>query len=237
MPTPVWSYWAGPQPAWIGLCLDTMRSRCPAIRILDDSFWKTEYDGSVDVRPLMSQPIHLRSNVLRAFLLARHGGVWVDADCVVWRDLSLIGECLQAHDFVAYNQAKGGLCSALVASRRQGKISLAWWRLLKRQVATNAKRGKWPRTSLGPVLLKQAIKQVGWRNCQMIPGALVHPLYWKDKHLFSANSEPRIAAGAWCWMLTSGSLGEMRSWTRQQILESETLVGRLFRRALGPCDG
>jgi hypothetical protein len=230
--TQVWTFWAGPMPPWIGLCLETLRARCPTIRVLDDSFWATEYNGSIPVGPLMKQPIHMRSNIVRAFLLARHGGVWVDADCIAWRDLASIGNYLAESDFVAYNQAKGGLCSALVASRPQGKIALAWWKILKSQVAANTKRKSWPRTALGPVLLKRAIKQVGWANCHMIPGKLVHPYYWKDKHLFCADTEPRIAPGSWCWMLTSGSVGGMRSWGRDKILGSQTLVGRLFRQAL-----
>jgi len=230
--TPVWTYWAGPMPPWIELCLETLRAKCSTIQVWDDSFWTTEYDGSIPISPLMNQPIHMRSNIVRAFLLARYGGVWVDADCIAWRDLAGIYQYLEQRDFVAYKQKRGGLCSALVASRPQGKIALTWWKLLKSRTAANAKRKSWPRTALGPSLLKQAIKQIGWSKCYMIPGNLVHPLYWKDRHLFSANTEPRITAGAWCWMLTSGSIGGMRSWSRDRILESETLVGRLFRRGL-----
>jgi len=217
--------------------LETLRKQCPTLRILNDDFWATEYNGSLNVKPLMNQPIHFRSNVLRAFLLARHGGLWVDADCIAWRDLAGLGDELAGRDFLAYNQAKGGLCSALVGSQKGGMIALAWWKLLKHRVAANTKRKHWPRTSLGPTLLKTAIKQVGWANCRMIDGRLVHPLYWKDRHLFAADTDPRIAPGAWCWMLTSGSLGDMRSWSREQILASDTLVGRLFRRALGVPNG
>jgi hypothetical protein len=61
---------------------------------------------------------------------------------------------------------------------------------------------------------------------------LVHPYHWKDQAAFARDIQPSIDPGAWCWMLTSGSLGQLTTWSRDQILESPTAIGRVFQHAL-----
>lgn len=231
--TPVWTYWSGPMQPWVGMCLETLRRHCPTLRVLDDQFFADEYDGSIPIQPFFHQPIHQRSNVLRAFLLARHGGVWVDADCIALRDLARLSEVLQWHDFVCYQQQKGGICSALLAARYSSPTALRYWKAIKRQSLANIRRKRWGRLSLGPRCVRQALQESGWHGYCVLPSHMVHPIYWKDRLAFASDQQPKIHNDAWCWMLTSGSLGDLRTWSREQILNSQTVIGRVFRHALG----
>ena len=230
-PVPVWTFWTGPQPPWIGLCLDTLRRHCPTIEILDDSFWHDQFDAAIPIAPMLRQPPHLRSNVVRSWLLSKHGGIWVDADCICLRDLRPIAK--KNAVFTAYRQAKGGLCSALVSARPGSQIAFRWWKLTKSATLANIRSGRWFRLSLGPRLLRRAIAAVPTERCLIHPSALVHPIHWRAHAAFARDVQPRIDPRAWCWMLTSGSLGDLRTWTREQILNSPTLIGRVFRHALG----
>lgn len=227
----VWSFWTGPQPPWIGLCLETLRRNCPTIQILNDSFWTTTFDAAIPIAPLLQRPPHFRSNIVRAWLLSKYGGIWVDADCICLRDLRPIA--LKNAGFTAYRQARGGLCSALVSAKQGSMIAFRWWKLIKAAAYRNIKTGQWGRLSLGPKLLRKVIAAVPTERCLYHPSNLVHPIYWKNHAAFLADVQPSIDPLAWCWMLTSGSLGDMRSWSREQILESPTLIGRVFRHALG----
>lgn len=229
----VFTYWAGPMPPWIELCLESLSKNCLNIKILDDSFWKNEYDGAVPIKPFFKQPIHFRSNVLRTFLLVRYGGIWVDADCIALRDLSDIGNLLEFHDFVTYSQSRGGICSALVAAKKGSKIAWSWWKLTKHTSLRNIRKNKWNRLSLGPRLLRKALNLSGDCGYCVLPSNHVHPIHWHNHKAFQSNVQPIIDNKAWCWMLTSGSLGEITKWSRNQIIESETLIGRVFRHALG----
>ena len=227
----VWTFWTGPRPPWISLCLETLSRHCPTIKVLDDSFWTSEFDANVPIQQLLESPAHFRSNLVRSWLLSKRGGIWVDADCICLRDLQPIAE--KRASFTADRQSKGGLCSALVSAKPGSQIAFRWWRLTKRQAATNIRSESWDRLSLGPRLLGQAIAAVPSERVLYHPSSLVHPIHWRDHAAFVADVQPTIDPRAWCWMLTSGSLGDMRSWSRDQILESPTLIGRVFRHALG----
>jgi hypothetical protein len=229
---PVWTYWSGPMPDWIALCLESLRKHCPTLKVLDDSWWHRQYDGSLPIQLLLQQPPNLRSDVMRAFLLSKHGGVWVDADCIAFRNLADLSEILVDHEFITYQQRHGGICSALAAARPQSMIAFRWWNHTKRAARKNIKRKRWHRLSLGPRLLRAALRDEGWRGYCVLPGQLVHPLYWRHRAAFSQDTTPTIDPQAWCCMLTSGSLGEMAQWPRDRLLDSPTWIGRVFRHAL-----
>jgi hypothetical protein len=104
----VFTYWVGPQPPWIGLCLDIARRNCPGIEILDDSFWDTHYAGEIPVATIRRQLPAVQSDILRSDLLHTVGGIWVDADCIIWRDLRPITHHgLTRYDFVTYRVWRG----------------------------------------------------------------------------------------------------------------------------------
>jgi hypothetical protein len=226
----IWSYWTGPQPPWIGLCLDTLRLHCPTAQVLDDSLWTTIYDGSIPVDVIMHQRPNVRSDILRAWLMHRRGGIWVDADCIVWRDLRPIANWLRVKDFVAYrirHRRRRQLCSALIASRPGGEIAAAYWQTIERALSTGRRVGTW---ALGPGLLAQ-VRQIGPARCRFLRPELVHPIHWGRRAELTRPGEYLPRPGAWCFMLTHKSIGRLRNATREQILASDTMLGRLFRRA------
>ena len=84
---PVWSYWEGPKPIWIEMCLETMREHIPQLTIYNRETWEAdrrsiEENWDIPLDPL--SPNH-RADYIRVALLARHGGIWMDADTLVMR--------------------------------------------------------------------------------------------------------------------------------------------------------
>lgn len=86
----VWTYWEGPRPEYIQVCLDSMA------RVLGDDFhlvtpetlggW-LRHGELHDAYRTLPQPA-LRADAIRAALLAAHGGWWWDADTVAFRSPS-----------------------------------------------------------------------------------------------------------------------------------------------------
>lgn len=80
----MWSYWSGPQPDWIGWCLDSIKRCCKKSTfhlITPGNADEFAPDSILNPRWRTIEP-GIATDCLRAALLAEHGGVWIDADTV-----------------------------------------------------------------------------------------------------------------------------------------------------------
>ena len=93
IPKIIWTYWqAAPPPTFIQACLDNWRRFAPdhELRLLDRSTagdWLPSLRADFD-----AMPAHRQADWLRIQLLARHGGVWMDASMLLSRDLGWLHE-------------------------------------------------------------------------------------------------------------------------------------------------
>lgn len=82
----VFSYWAGPMPEWIRVCLESLRRKCVRSTFI---LLTPETASSLvpDLNPRwLDLPPGVGTDCLRAHLLANHGGLWIDADTVCLED-------------------------------------------------------------------------------------------------------------------------------------------------------
>lgn len=88
IPKIIWTYWhAAPPPDFIRACLENWRRFAPdhEIRLLDRNtvlVWLSALRPDFDALPAYRQ-----ADWLRVQLLARHGGIWMDASILLARDL------------------------------------------------------------------------------------------------------------------------------------------------------
>jgi len=237
----VYSYWEGPKSPWIELCLETLRRNVPGIKILTPGDFRVMYHGHCDVRFAWfdKQRPNVKSDFIRAWILYNFGGIWVDADCIAFRDLRPVADLMKAPaNYVAYTVGRGQFCTALQAAKRKTKIGQFY---LEGMVGRLNSGRKLAPVALGPPRLRYASKKAdAWPA--MIPTPLVHPAGW-----IRWGADPRLTAKAtdrqhrrrlkrrnpFCYMLTHRAPGEARSATRDVILKSDWFIGYLFRRALG----
>jgi hypothetical protein len=105
IPKIIWTYWqAAPTPPFIQACLDNWRRFAPDhdVRLLDrDSVmsWLPALRADFDALPAYRQ-----ADWLRIQLLARHGGIWMDASMLLSRDLAWLHETRRrrAADYVGF---------------------------------------------------------------------------------------------------------------------------------------
>lgn len=83
----VWTFWTGEITKRIETCLATIEKACTQSQWqhLDMSAAEKVLDGKVDPVWRRLIPAH-QADVLRACVLAQYGGLWVDADTVMFRD-------------------------------------------------------------------------------------------------------------------------------------------------------
>src|SRR5699024_9027941 len=81
------TYWEAPQPDWIGLCLESLRHHNPTDRILNTPDLQAKDLPGLRNLDMDHLRICQKSDVIRYALLHEHGGLWVDADCIVFKPL------------------------------------------------------------------------------------------------------------------------------------------------------
>lgn len=105
IPKIIWAYWQpAPAPAFILACIANWRRFAPdhEVRLLDRAsigHWLPELRTDFDALPAYRQ-----ADWLRIQLLARHGGIWMDASMLLSRDLGWLHETRRrrAADYVGF---------------------------------------------------------------------------------------------------------------------------------------
>jgi hypothetical protein len=105
IPRIIWTYWQEtPKPAFVQACLDNWRRFAPdhELRLLDRrsvAGWLPDVRADFD-----DLPAYRQADWLRIQLLARHGGVWMDASMLLSRDLGWLHETRKrrAADYVGF---------------------------------------------------------------------------------------------------------------------------------------
>lgn len=110
----IWMYWENKpgktRPPFLDLCIDTVYHHCSAtfdIHLLD----RTSTENFLpDLRPdLQTLDIPQKTDYIRIALLYKYGGIWLDVDTIVMRDLHPILNKLQHYDFVGFG-CTGHIC-------------------------------------------------------------------------------------------------------------------------------
>lgn len=230
----VYTYWEGRQPPWIDLCLDSIQRNTPSAIVINPRTWPEYCRAHAALAAKVDkQAPNVKSDFIRASLLYHHGGIWVDADCICFKDLRQIAEPLAKSDFVAY-RANGAMCTALIASKPYSDTSRHYLSIMEQKLH-NAKGKLRSFGALGPNVLARAHRLAGKRT-HILPQRLVHPhAHWlENTNLWqlSANSQPTIDPDAYCFMLTHRALGPFRNLDRRSLMKLDHVVGRAFRKAM-----
>lgn len=81
----VWTYWQGPMPEYIRICIDTMRRNCDNFTLLTpNNIYDYVYNAPLDMDKCrrIDNPAHL-ADIYRVAVIFNHGGLWLDCDTVM----------------------------------------------------------------------------------------------------------------------------------------------------------
>ncbi|MGH8908810.1 MAG: glycosyltransferase [Egibacteraceae bacterium] len=183
---PVWLYWEGPCPEWVRACHRSVGRHAGDVRLLGPGDFDRIWDVDRDIDLSVLHVAH-RADFIRAFLLARLGGVWIDSDCLVMKPLGPVLGLLGAHEFVGYFARRGWISNAFMGSRPGGRIALAHYARVCRVLRSGQSRS-W--LSLGALSLLETLRQSGapWYR---IAVDLIEPVCESDQRAFFAVDSPR----------------------------------------------
>lgn len=234
----VWTYWEGPCPDYIGLCLDSMRRMCN-LRLLDrtafDELWQEDRDLPID-----KLYVAHRADFIRVYLLHHYGGAWIDADCIVLRRIDTLASCLAAHDLVYYREPHGTCSNNFLIAKARSRITGSYYE----SVVSHLRAGRpisW--LEIGSVPLTAAIQRYP-EHARQLATETIMPISWSENQRFldpvTAEALEEAARGrgrlhnsrSFCYMLSNHSMPEaVKILTREEILAGPTFLNYLFRMA------
>jgi hypothetical protein len=199
---PLFLYWEGSCPEWILRCRETIVRHGGDVRLLDRAAFEAlrTDDLDIDLDPL--QPAH-RADYARAYLLARHGGVWIDSDCVLMRPLDKVQAALAEHGFVAHRDRQGYYPNGFIAAGPGNPTAAAFYAAVAERLRRPEPLG-W--ISLGGDPLTRLLKSGA--AFHELPCAEIQPVCWSRPEAFfhrasEAEHERAFAPDALTYMLSN----------------------------------
>ncbi|HEY2358941.1 MAG TPA: glycosyltransferase [Phenylobacterium sp.] len=234
----IWMFWEGPRPAYVELGLESVQRHHPDVRLLDraafDALWTEDRD-----LPLDNLGLNHVSDYVRAYLLSRFGGLYLDADAVVMRSLKPLVAAAEVHGFVGYREPQGYMSCNFMASRPGDWVIMDYYRRV-------AARLRDPRPlawlDLASVPMDIAIRDYG-REALILPTSSVMPLAWNESQRLAVRRDDRdheahFSDRSWLWMLSNNTIrSDLRTrhlayLPREALLADRSFLSFLLRRAL-----
>ncbi len=206
---PLFLYWEGPCPEWILRCRETIVRHGGDVRLLDRAAFEAlrADDLDIDLDPL--QPAH-RADYARAYLLARHGGVWIDSDCLLMRPLDKVQAALATQGFVAHRDRQGYYPNGFIAAGPGNPTAALFYRAVAERLRRPEPLG-W--ISLGGDPLTRLLKSGA--AFHELPCPEIQPICWSRPEAFfrrgsEAEHEKVFAPDALTYMLSNTQIASYR---------------------------
>jgi hypothetical protein len=181
-------YWEGECPAWIEACMATVFAHAPDVRLITPATFDAMWDVGRDIDLTRLSPNH-RSDFIRSFLLARHGSLWIDTECVVLRSPQPVLDMLTEYDFLGYIEQQGYIASNFIGAQHGSRIAAAYYQR-NCHILRSRQRCGW--LTLASFALTDAIQEAGvpWKR---LAQGLVQPICWsKREEFFTISAAARV---------------------------------------------
>lgn len=237
----IWQYWEtrGTKPGFVDGLYDIARrnSGCQVVQVTPETL--KNYLPDLPDEILAIQEMAHKADMIRTMLVARHGGMWLDSDAIVLRDLNWLFDQLDAHEFIGFND--GGRLEEprpwvrinCFLSRKDGTVATEW---VRRQHA-KFPRLKYDWTEIGTDILHPLCLEHRGR-VKILPFELISPVPWDQVQVFGQKRPEAVAILAQCsmMMLSNESLKsrapDLRRFTCAELAAQDTLLGDVIRGAL-----
>lgn len=238
---PLWMYWEGPKNPWIEACLELTKMHHPEVRLLGPEEWEEIWDEDRDI-DLGRFAIMHKADFIRGWLLSRHGGLWMDADCILQRRLDWVLDACGFYDFASYRlrpllpRRNGRYTNALMGGRAGSPTMVAYYERTRARLKT----ATWTRNpAFGPNVLSEVVRETikpGVANYGLdLPRRLFHPHLWDQKrqhwaHRSDEEHEAVIDPDIFMYMVTHLSFNLKKDMTSEQVWNSRMMLSYMLRR-------
>ena len=246
----IWLYWQNKtekhkKPHYLDLCLDTVYKHCGEsfeIIVLDDEKIPI-YCRSVHPKFTNINPLGMRADYIRFCLLREYGGIWLDCDTVVQRDLSFIANSLKDHNFVVFEHGSGtcDISIGLIAGKKGNRYSEYMVKIFEK----HPKYSKWTEKSFDigwatttnyarPFL--KSLRNMYPNEIKFYPAEMVYPVDWKkskDYYWNEGNINPNIFNLPAILLHNDMYTKEHKKMSKEDVLKINYRISSILNKALG----
>jgi FkbM family methyltransferase len=232
MSLPVWLYWEGELPDWINECRKTVFAHATNVQLIDPARFDElrDYDRDIELGNLCTAH---RADFIRAFLLAKFGGLWVDADCVVMRSLLPLMKFLNEYDFIGYKERGGYVSNNFMGAKQGSEIAIAYYNCVC-SILRSGKTLEW--LTLGSNALTATINEISipWYELEV---GLIQPICWSEPEAFfetrnDDGHERASNSSSYCYMLSANMTnGFVQQHPSKHLLDENTFFRYLLKKS------
>lgn len=230
----IWQFWQGPKPPFIELCLETVKKNNVNFQhvVLDEN---SVFDYLPDLRKDLDllPRIANKADYIRFRLLKEYGGIWLDADVVLFKDLKDVYERFEkSHfDFSATSHFGLGKPSIWLLMSKK-KSSIVDFQVMSMDSKLNSKKYNIAWSGFGAHLLWNFTNQNNYLHLEVEKFCPIpyneYRIYFQNTHLDLSENYTFVFFNE---MLNREQKHFLKS-SKQQILNSPLLISQIFQKAL-----
>jgi hypothetical protein len=239
----IWQYWEtlGAKPGYIdGLHEIARRNSGVKIVLVTPDSLRSYLPDLEDGVSRIANLAH-KADMIRSRLVRRYGGMWLDSDAVVLRDLNFLFDHLEDREFVGFNNGcrlerrRPWVRVNCFLSRPDGAIINGWVDRQSRKLHQTTFR--W--SEVGAELLNAACLE-NRGGARILPFENISPVAWDEVEAFVSRDDRRaeqILKDCFMVMLSNAAVHKKNIAIREQsvdeIAAGDSLLARILQRAVG----
>ncbi len=230
---PIWLYWEGERPEWIEACIKTVFKHAPNAKLLTPETFDDLWDVDRDIN-LKELHVAHRADFIRAFLLYRYGGVWIDCDCVLTKPLDSLSEMFANYDFAAHRERGGYFGNEFIMAKRESKIAADFYTRIAETLRQKRQFG-WCEIGCVPLtdVISKAVVPFLEIECE-----LIQPICWSqvEPYFVTGSDEEHqttFDSEAFCYMLSNLTINKYLAQNpHKNLLADKSFFNFLVRKSL-----
>ncbi|EOR94512.1 hypothetical protein ADIARSV_2358 [Arcticibacter svalbardensis MN12-7] len=227
---PVWLYWEGDLPAWIGECQKTIFAHTNSVQLLaaEDFIGLRDIDLDIDIENLC---IAHRADFIRAFLLYKYGGLWVDSDCIVLKPLQPLLDTLNFYEFIGYRERSGEVTNNFMGASFNSSIAKDYYHGVC-EILRGGQTIEW--LTLGSKALTSILNESNAPWCEL-KVAEIQPICWSNPGAFFQKASDQVHElsldpSSYCYMVSANMVrGYLEQHQYPNLLDNDTFFSYLLR--------
>ena len=255
----IWMYWENKngkkKPAYLELCYDTIIKQCSNsfnIHLLNE---KTVYKYLPNLRTDLDKYLNIpqKTDYIRLALLYKYGGIWIDSDTIVIKDLISLWNKTKKHEFIGFgctgyhcNSVESGYpkpSNWVLISRQGGKLMKECLKEADKLIENRPYIFKFKYHIMGRMLLWSKIKELletkKWDYLHMPSKCIERDSIgnkYVNNRLISDQEYDKKCKGKIFFLPIYNTAPGFPEWfvklTKKELLDSNMLISKMFNYAL-----